>query len=320
MTKNYHLLLTLLPSILLAQFDPPAGQAGSKAIFKNDPLFKSWATEASVVRGPQDIAASTVVLASVGTAVNATGIADGSGIVSLGDGGTAVLTFAKPITNGSGADFAVFENSFNDTFLELAFVEASSDGINFFRFPATSLTSTGTQVGSFGATDATKINNLAGKYKANYGTPFDISELPDHSLLNKDKITHVKIIDVVGTINPQYGTLDSVGNIVNDPYPTNFASGGFDLDAVGVINEFTEVLATANLSKSDFQIYPNPTSDFVQIKSREEIKNINVYSITGQKVIVSENEKIDLKNLPAGNYLLEIITAKGKITKKIIKK
>ena len=40
----------------------------------------------------------------------------------------------------------------------------------------------------------------------------------------------------VGSINPLYATYDSLGNMVNDPWPTNGASSGCDLDAVGVIN------------------------------------------------------------------------------------
>ena len=58
----------------------------------------------------------------------------------------ATVTFASPIYNGEGPDFAVFENGFDIDdeydptgvlhFLELAFVEVSSDGENFFRFPA----------------------------------------------------------------------------------------------------------------------------------------------------------------------------------------
>lgn len=321
MKKNYQLILALLPSLLFAQFDPPAGQPGSKAIFKSDPILKSWATGATVTRGPQDIAMIPAVLASAGSNANATGAADGSGIVSLGDGGNAILTFAKPITNGSGADFAVFENGFSDTFLELAFVEASSDGINFFRFPAVSNTQTSLQVGSFGALDATKLNNLAGKYRANYGTPFDISDLPDNALLDKTKITHIKVIDVVGTINPTYASYDSVGNIVNDPYSTNFASGGFDLDAVGVINEASETLSVSTNVKLEFTIYPNPASDFIKIKSSEKIAAISIYSLSGQKINADfSNGKVDLKSLRPGIYLLEITTAKGKASQKLIKK
>ena len=56
-------------------------------------------------------------------------------VVVLGDAGSITLTFDAPICNGSGYDFAVFENSLNDTFLEFAFIEVSSDGEHFVRFP-----------------------------------------------------------------------------------------------------------------------------------------------------------------------------------------
>jgi hypothetical protein len=44
-------------------------------------------------------------------------------------------------------------------------------------------------------------------------------------------------VDVVGSITPAYATYDSQGNMVNDPWPTPYSSSGFDLDAVGVINQ-----------------------------------------------------------------------------------
>src|SRR5262249_13856862 len=72
-------------------------------------------------------------------------------------------------------------------------------------------------------------------------TPFDLAELAGTSpLLDVNNVQFVRLLDVVGTINPQYATLDGQGNIVNDPWPTAFGSSGFDLDAVGVINQVPE--------------------------------------------------------------------------------
>ena len=122
-------------------------------------------------------------------------------VISLGDGGFATLTFEPPISNGNGFDFAVFENGLGDNFLELGFVEVSSDGIRFVRFPSISLTPETPQIGTFGFLDATKINNLAGKYRVLFGTPFDLEELKDSSGLDLMHITHVRIIDVVGCCN-----------------------------------------------------------------------------------------------------------------------
>jgi hypothetical protein len=51
----------------------------------------------------------------------------------------------------------------------------------------------------------------------------------------------VRITDVVGSIDPRYWTRDSLGNLINDPFTTPFASGGFDLNGVGVINEAAAV-------------------------------------------------------------------------------
>jgi hypothetical protein len=230
-------------------FAPAADQPGSTAIAAGDPRFIEWANSVTILtRGPQNISNPSLGLASFGTPANALGPSDAAtnfaGVVSLGDGGQITLGFAQPIRDGAGPDFAVFENGFASgglAFLELGFVEVSSDGTNFFRFPATSDTQTTTQVASFGLLDATNLNNLAGKYVAGFGTPFDLAELAGVSpLLDVNDVRFVRIVDVVGSIDLLYATHDSVGNIVNDPWPTPSASSGFDLDAVGVINAVPE--------------------------------------------------------------------------------
>jgi len=124
----------------------------------------------------------------------------------------------------------VFENSFSDTFLELGYVEVSSDGVNFFRFGNDSLTES--PVGGFGAVDPTDIGGFAGKYRQGYGTPFDLALLIDTSgLLDTNNVKWVRIVDIVG----DGGCLDTSGDVIYDPYPT-MGSAGFDLDAIGVLN------------------------------------------------------------------------------------
>ncbi len=248
------LLLIFLALPLHGQFSPAAGQTGSKAIHKDDPRFVSWAKGCVVIRGPMDISRQTPGLASYGDCSDVIGKAAEAGSMSLGDGGIAILSFDPPITNGPGYDFAVFENAFNDYFLELAFVEVSSDGNNFVRFPATSLTQTQQQVGTFGTLDPTKIHNLAGKFRAHYGTPFDLEELSGIHGLDINHISHVRIVDVVGSIMEEYASRDAFGNMVNDPWPTPFPSGGFDLDAVGVIHALMPDQESISI-----EINPNPS-------------------------------------------------------------
>lgn len=161
-------------------------------------------------------------------------VGDSFDVVVLGDGGSIVLTFAKPITDGEGADFAVFENSFDDKFLELGTVEVSSDGEHFVAFDNYYL---GVEkIGSTGGHDARLIHGFAGKFKQGVGTKFDLAELAGKpevvdGTVDLNAITHIKIVDVIGDGSQK----DSIGNPVYDPYPTT-GSAGFDLDAVAVIN------------------------------------------------------------------------------------
>lgn len=211
---------------LAGPYAPAAGQPGSTAIHMDDPAFLGWAT------GWEDYVIGTNVDAGWQTPEKALGKAVGSSydIVCLGRGGEITLNFYTPIANGDGWDFAVFENGFSDTFLELGYVEVSSNGTDFFRFDNNSLTSN--PVGAFGAIDPTNIDGLAGKYRQGYGTPFDLALLDGISGLDVNNIGYVKITDIVGD-----GTyFDTYGSQIYDPFPTT-GSAGFDLDAVGVINQ-----------------------------------------------------------------------------------
>ena len=170
---------------------------------------------------------------------NALGPAQGSldglgatnGIVSLGDSGSIVLSFPLPLADGPGPDFAVFENAFSELFLELARVEASSDGTNFFPFPSHSLSPDPVPTYPFEPMESESYGGLAGKHLQGHGTPFDLRALAGTPGLDLRRVTHLKIVDVVG----DGSTIDSYGNPIYDPHPT-WGSGGFDLDAVAALN------------------------------------------------------------------------------------
>lgn len=308
----FSIYLICISTLIFSQFAPSVGQLGTTAIYKDSSVFVSWANQSIITRGLQDISVPASGYANVGDSLSACGVAGANGVASLGDGGVAVLMFPNLIKDGAGADLAVFENGFDNTFLELAFVEASSDGIHFFRFPATSNSDTTIQTGTFGSTDATKINNLAGKYRGEYGTPFDLSDIPNNPLLDKQAVSHIKIIDVVGCIQNQYCTRDALSQKINDPWPTPFGSGGFDLDAVGVIHQVNNV-GINELKKFDVKLFPNPTSDYLNVST--EFKNqfsISIINIIGEQLFSTQynnsSTKIDLTSLPKGVYTLVITT------------
>lgn len=225
--KSLLLSIMLLPSALVAgSFSGAVGTAGCEAISKDATAFEAWAN------GNLTPQYGTGVDTTWMTPAKAYGKATGDAfdIVCLGNGGKITMTFPRPIRNGDGPDFAIFENGFSSTFLELAFVEVSSDGVNYFRFPNRS---EGVYaVGAFGMVDPTTLNGLTGKYQAGYGTPFDLSNLPLSPLLDCENIRFVRIVDIIGDGN----TPDSTGHKIYDPTPTT-GSGGFDLEAIGVLHQ-----------------------------------------------------------------------------------
>lgn len=230
----------LLPAAALAgPYAPRAGEPGSTAIHMDDPRFVAWASGNLAPEYGADVDAiwKTPEKAYDKATDN---VYD---IVCLGNGGRITMYFPHPVRDGEGADFAVFENSFNDTFLELAFVEVSSDGIHFFRFPV--LSDTQFPVGGFGAVDPTNIHGFAGKYRGGYGTPFDLAELPHSPLLDKQRICFIRIVDIIGDGN----TKDSRDRPIYDPFPT-IGSGGFDLDAIGVIHQNDGAFQVTQVSRS----------------------------------------------------------------------
>ncbi len=312
--KPYFLPLLLLYSAILGgQFPPGVGQLGSRAIFKDSSIIRGWAKEAIVTRGWTNIA-SKDKKAAYGIPENALGRADGV-VVSLGDSGMAVLMFDPPIVDGPGPDLAVFENGFDNSFLELAHVEVSSDGIHYYRFPSISLTDTSAQIGTFESLDPTKLYNLAGKYRVLYGTPFDLSEMEPQEYLDKNSIRYVRIIDVVGAIHGKGVTRDSRGYPINDPYPTPFVTGGFDLDAVGALNILTGLRKIGNI-KAELKLWPNPVKNIPRIHFKAPVTGaftMLIYDIEGRCILkkifkssVNDSKEMDVSTFVPGVYIVSI--------------
>jgi len=240
-----------------------------------NPIFRGWAT--------------TIVSYSPAPGVDpqwadpnkALGPATGNNfdIVSLGDldrqqidaglpPGQITLSFSDAIRDVNGYDFAVFENALisqldttagsiaGQMFAEFGYVQVSSNGEDFVRFPAVSLTRA--PVGPYGTIEISNIYNLAGKHPNAdgicRGTPFDLSELADDpdvvsGLVDIKNIKYVRIVDIPGsedfydqaTAHIDPATQPYLGHYANnhpiyDAWVT-FGSGGLDLEAVGVLQE-----------------------------------------------------------------------------------
>jgi hypothetical protein len=240
-----------------------------------NPIFHGWAT--SVI----DYSPAPEVGSRWSDPNKALGPATGDNldIVSLGDldrqqldalvtPGFITLSFNEPIRDGNGYDFAVFENSLvseldtsagsiaGQMFAELGYVEVSSNGVDFVRFPSVSLTEAPT--GPYGTIEISKVYNLAGKHpNANglcTGTPFDLSELAYDpmvvsGIVDVNNINYVRIVDIPGSgdfydeavlqIDPNTWPVWNYyadNHPIYDAWPTR-DSGGLDVEAVGILEE-----------------------------------------------------------------------------------
>jgi len=308
-----HILLTLaliyIGFVSWGQYAPAAEKPGSTALYKDSSIFINWAKQCTIYRGWKNITQKDSGFTSIGDSNSCIGRAGENGIISLGDSGIAICQFNQPIIDGEGWDFAVFENTFDDRFLELATVEVSSDGWRYFRFPCHSLTDTVNQTSPFGYTEPENINNLAGKYRYGFGTPFDIGNIPDYKDLNKNNIRFVKIIDVVGSLNPAFATYDTAMRKINDPWPTPFPSGGFDFDAIGVIHEQPKS-GIDNISSNMFIKGPNPIkeSQKLEILLSETINyKVEIYDALGRLFKQMNNAQTIMdSDLPSGLFYINI--------------
>jgi hypothetical protein len=184
---------------------------------------------------------------------NLLGAPDGQ-VCSLGNGGFVTLGFAVTITDGPGADFVVLENPFfsgptGSTFCETCFVEVSSNGVDFARFPS-AYYGPPTNPGPFGLVNTGTYANLAGVcpvYRNGDprdvveagGDAFDLAALKGDPLVlggkvNLAAITQVRLVDAVAGVDR-----DSRGVVIEDP-----STGSADIDGITVIHHVASVTAS----------------------------------------------------------------------------
>ncbi|HCA09779.1 T9SS type A sorting domain-containing protein [Chryseobacterium sp.] len=101
--------------------------------------------------------------------------------------------------------------------------------------------------------------------------------------------------------------------------PTTFGIDNYVVTASNSITLGTSDVETKKASV--IAIGPNPTADYLNILTDLKITNLEIYDISGRKISAQlEGNKVDVKNLNPGTYILNFETKEGKTSEKFIKK
>ena len=94
----------------------------------------------------------------------------------------------------------------------------------------------------------------------------------------------------------------------------DFYEKGNGLDVVNELNQISPTLnVKGNYYSKKLFIYPNPSNDFIQVLELQKKENYIIYNSLMHKICIgsiSNNERIDIKNLTNGLYFLKLETGK----------
>ncbi|AXT52557.1 DUF5011 domain-containing protein [Aquimarina sp. BL5] len=106
-----------------------------------------------------------------------------------------------------------------------------------------------------------------------------------------------------GTYTITYNVMDTAGNTAAE------------------VTRTVTVSALLNIEENEIEsleIYPNPTSDKLFIS--REVEKVIIYTITGQKILETNNNSIEMSSYRSGVYLVHIFTNKGNTVKRIMRR
>ncbi|MCB0399686.1 MAG: T9SS type A sorting domain-containing protein [Winogradskyella sp.] len=73
------------------------------------------------------------------------------------------------------------------------------------------------------------------------------------------------------------------------------------------------------ISKNKMSLYPNPTKDIINIKTKNLDINVEIYDVTGKLILKTKNTQIKVDNLTSGIYFLKLSDNNQTETHKFIK-
>ncbi len=131
------------------------------------------------------------------------------------------------------------------------------------------------------------------------------------------------------TVGTASGAQDIAKYVVTTPFwfldledtPSNVYWSVKSIDASRVYSDASEENQLSNVEvnlTNSIQVFPNPASEFVYVKSNEIISSIEIYTLNGQKLDAQlSDDKLNISHLAKGVYVLKIQLENTTVTKKL---
>ncbi len=99
--------------------------------------------------------------------------------------------------------------------------------------------------------------------------------------------------------------------------------GNFETTITGVGTVTCDDLSNPGFDKSALKVYPNPTKDILNISYNQEISNVEIFNLVGQRVATiapnANDGKLDISSLANGTYFVKVTSNNETRTVKVIK-
>lgn len=104
-------------------------------------------------------------------------------------------------------------------------------------------------------------------------------------------------------------------------FQKTWGNAGGSMDNYSVVCTTCTTASVEDLNSLNFTVSPNPASGIVRLISDSPLEKVELYSLTGAKIIeIKGNDHIDLSGMSSGIYLLKAYSKnRSFVTKKLIK-
>ena len=85
----------------------------------------------------------------------------------------------------------------------------------------------------------------------------------------------------------------------------------------------SSLMAVSDVNKKSVSTYPNPSTEVLNLNVNSKVSSADIYDLSGKlvrNVTVSSDNKVNVKDLRNGTYVLKVNTEAGSTSHKFIKK